>query len=340
LEGGGRRLDLRFIYKATEFSARDLSQIGLLPEHLDNLYYVQNVGAGLFTIAAPTDNGKSTTLNLFCIDMVRARDNRIDVIGIDDPVEFMAREICQLAMHERADGGDPFEQKLLTTLRLAPHAIKIGECRTGPTANAAIDAAYTGKLVMTTQHSSGAFGVPFRYERMGVKRHVAFDSDTHVCWMSQRLVPSLCPGCRISVDRIAVGLDRRRQAVIRQFHRIFDRCDGDYFIRGDGCPLCLADRVAAMPGLGHRLLVAEVVLPDRTLCRLLETQRDQEARKYCIAGMGTPTMTLHGLNLMRKGMIGVEEFMAVASPQQLFEDLAVDSGRATADAVPSRDAAE
>lgn len=328
LEGGGRRLDMRFIYKSTEFSARDLSQIGLLPQHLDNLYYVQSVGSGLFTIAAPTDNGKSTTLNLFSIDMVRARDSRIDVIGIDDPVEFMATEICQLAMGERHDGMDPFEQKLLTTLRLAPHAIKIGECRTGSTANAAIDAAYTGKLVMTTQHTVGAFGVPFRYERMGVERHVAYDPDTHVCWMSQRLIPSLCPRCRQPIDELPAGFDRRRTAVIRAFHPICDRFGGDYFVRGPGCEHCQRDKIGGMPGLLHRVLVAEVILPDRAMCRMLESQLEHEARKYCIAGLNNPTMALHGFELLRSGVVGVEEFMSVASPHQLMDDLRWDEERA------------
>ena len=321
LEGGGRRLDMRFIYKSTEFSACDLSQIGLLQEHLDNLYYVQSVGSGLFTIAAPTDNGKSTTLNLFSIDMVRARDFRIDVIGIDDPVEFMASEICQLAMCERVDGVDPFEQKLLTTLRLAPHAIKIGECRTGPTANAAIDAAYTGKLVMTTQHTAGAFGIPFRYERMGVKRYVAFDPDTHVCWMSQRLVPSLCPRCRINVNALPAEFDRRRRAVVNAFRQVIERHDGTYFIRGGGCSHCQRDKIGGMPGLMHRVLVAEVILPDRALCRTLEGQKDHEARRYSIVAMRNPTMALHGFRLVRAGVIGLEEFMAIASPFQLLDDL-------------------
>ncbi|GEM_PF-5703363 len=189
-----------------------VSLLGGLPKQLESLYFVQNIGAGLFTITAPTDNGKSTTLNLFCIDMVQARGGHIDVIGIDDPVEFMAPEICQLAMYDVGEGEDPFAQKIHTSLRLAPHAIKIGECRTLSTAEASIDAAVTGKLVMTTQHTTGAFGVPFRYERMGVSRHVAYDSSVHVCWMSQRLVPALCPLCRIPLFADLSGLDPRRMA--------------------------------------------------------------------------------------------------------------------------------
>jgi type II secretory ATPase GspE/PulE/Tfp pilus assembly ATPase PilB-like protein len=323
----GRRLDLRFIYKSTEVAGRTLADIGLLPEQLESLYFVQNIGAGLFTITAPTDNGKSTTLNLFCIDMVQARGGHIDVVGIDDPVEFMAPELCQLAMYD-VGGEDPFAQKIHTSLRLAPHAIKIGECRTASTAEASIDAAVTGKLVMTTQHTTGAFGVPFRYERMGVSRHVAYDASVHVCWMSQRLVPALCPECRLPLFSDLRGIDVRRLATIRQFRKLLEAVDGEYFIRGLGCAVCLGNKLFENPGLKGRVLAAEVILPDRETCALLAAEKEYEARRRSIIEMGAPTIALHGFSLLRTGRIGVEEYMnAIARPNILRDDLQADEER-------------
>lgn len=324
----GRRLDLRFIYKTTEVAGRTLADIGLLPEQLESLYFVQNIGAGLFTITAPTDNGKSTTLNLFCIDMVQAREGHIDVIGIDDPVEFMAPELCQLAMYDVGEGEDPFAQKIHTSLRLAPHAIKIGECRTAATAEASIDAAITGKLVMTTQHTTGAFGVPFRYERMGVSRHVAYDASVHVCWMSQRLVPALCPTCRIPLFSDLSGLDVRRLATIRQFRKLLESIEGTYFVRGIGCTTCQGNKLFANPGLKGRVLAAEVILPDRDTCVLLAAEKEYEARHRSIVEMGAPTIALHGFSLLREGRIGVEEYMnAIARPNVLRDDLQAEEER-------------
>jgi type II secretory ATPase GspE/PulE/Tfp pilus assembly ATPase PilB-like protein len=324
----GRRLDLRFIYKSTEVAGRTLADIGLLPQQLESLYYVQNIGAGLFTITAPTDNGKSTTLNLFCIDMVQARGGHIDVIGIDDPVEFMAPELCQLAMYDVGEGEDPFAQKIHTSLRLAPHAIKIGECRTVSTAEAAIDAAVTGKLVMTTQHTTGAFGVPFRYERMGVSRHVAYDASVHVCWMSQRLVPALCPTCRIPLLSDLKGLDVRRLATIRQFRALLENMEGSFFVKGHGCVQCQGDKLFSNPGLKGRALVAEVILPDRETCSLLASDKEHEARRRIIVEAGMPTIALHGFLLLKEGRIGVEEFMnAIARPGVLRDDLAAEEER-------------
>jgi type II secretory ATPase GspE/PulE/Tfp pilus assembly ATPase PilB-like protein len=324
----GRRLDLRFIYKSTEVAGRTLADIGLLPQQLESLYFVQNVGAGLFTITAPTDNGKSTTLNLFCIDMVQARGGHIDVIGIDDPVEFMAPEICQLAMYDVGNGEDPFAQKIHTSLRLAPHAIKIGECRSVSTAEASIDAAVTGKLVMTTQHTTGAFGVPFRYERMGVSRHVAYDSSVHVCWMSQRLVPSLCPVCRLPLFSELKGLDVRRMATIRQFRALLENIEGSFFVKGSGCAHCQGNKLFSNPGLKGRALVAEVILPDRDICALLAADREFEARRRTIIDAGMPTIALHGFLLLKEGKIGVEEFMnAIARPNILRDDLAAEEER-------------
>lgn len=333
----GRRLDLRFIYKSTEVAGRSLADIGLLPEQLESLYFVQNIGAGLFTITAPTDNGKSTTLNLFCIDMVQAKGGNIDVVGIDDPVEFMAPELCQLAMYDVGDGEDPFAQKIHTSLRLAPHAIKIGECRTAATAEASIDAAVTGKLVMTTQHTTGAFGVPFRYERMGVSRHVAYDSSVHVCWMSQRLVPALCPACRIPLFSDLRGIDVRRLATIRQFRRLLESIEGNYFVRGQGCAVCQSNKLFANPGLKGRVLAAEVILPDRETCALLASEKEYEARHRSIVEMGAPTIALHGFSLLREGRIGVEEYMnAIARPNVLREDLQADEERQRIARMPPR----
>jgi type II secretory ATPase GspE/PulE/Tfp pilus assembly ATPase PilB-like protein len=324
----GRRLDLRFIYKSTEVAGRTLADIGLLPEQLECLYFVQNIGAGLFTITAPTDNGKSTTLNLFCIDMVQARGGHIDVVGIDDPVEFMAPELCQLAMYDGGGGEDPFAQKIHTSLRLAPHAIKIGECRTASTAEASIDAAVTGKLVMTTQHTTGALGVPFRYERMGVSRHVAYDVSVHVCWMSQRLVPALCPACRVPLFADLRGIDVRRLAIIRQFRKLLETVEGTYFIRGPGCAICQSGQLFANPGLKGRVLAAEVILPDRETCILLAAEKEYEARRRSIIEMGAPTIALHGFSLLREGRIGVEEYMnAIARPNILRDDLLADEER-------------
>lgn len=324
----GRRLDLRFIYKSTEVAGRTLADIGLLPQQLESLYFVQNIGAGLFTITAPTDNGKSTTLNLFCIDMVQAHNGHIDVIGIDDPVEFMAPEICQLAMYDGGEGEDPFAQKIHTSLRLAPHAIKIGECRTLSTADAAIDAAVTGKLVMTTQHTTGAFGVPFRYERMGVGRHVAYDASVHVCWMSQRLVPALCPGCRIPLFSDLNGLDPRRMPAIRQFQALLEAMEGNFFVKGPGCGQCQGNKLFSNPGLRGRVLAAEVILPDRETCALLAIDKEYEARRRAIIEAGSPTIALHGFLLLREGRIGVEEFMnAIARPGVLRDDLAAEDER-------------
>lgn len=331
----GRRLDLRFIYKSTELAGRTLADIGLLPEQLESLYFVQNIGAGLFTITAPTDNGKSTTLNLFCIDMVQARGGHIDIVGIDDPVEFMAPELCQLAMYDVADGEDPFAQKIHTSLRLAPHAIKIGECRTASTAEASIDAAITGKLVMTTQHTTGAFGVPFRYERMGVSRHVAYDASVHVCWMSQRLVPALCPTCRIPLFSDLRGLDVRRLASIRQFRKLLETVGGNYFVRGAGCANCQGNKLFDNPGLKGRVLAAEVILPDRETCVLLAAEKEYEARRRSIIEMGAPTMALHGFSLLREGRIGVEEYMnAIARPHVLRDDLQADEERQRIPRIP------
>lgn len=173
---------------------------------------------------------------------------------------------------------------------------------------------------------------------MGVDRHVAFDSEIHICWMSQRLVPTLCPHCRIPLTALPADFDRRRSAVIKLFRAALERHAGAYHVRGPGCAHCIDN--SNMPGLGRRVLVAEVILPDRRLCAALAGGREDEARRRVIAEMRTPTMAIHGFRYLQDGRVGLEEYAhAIASPSQLADDLDARTGRSFS-AAAAREAAE
>ncbi|MDA8232809.1 MAG: ATPase, T2SS/T4P/T4SS family [Magnetospirillum sp.] len=315
-------LNLRFIKKTSQFAKTGLEGLGLLPEHLDDLYYVQNVPSGLVTVTGPTESGKSTLINLYCIDYSEANHNRVTIIGLDDTPEFMAPEIKQLHVPERtADGPDPYALKMHTSLRLAPHAIKLGECRTGEAANAAIDAVNVSKLVLTTLHQKEGLLIPLRYERLGVPRHVAYDDQNHICWIAVRLVPTLCDGCKIKADEAAAKVDRRRLPTIRAFQRVLKNHAGQYHVRGDGCPQCHRPDLGSIPGLKGRQFCAEVIIPNKQLCTLLKDDY-HAARRYLVSVMGKSTLRLHGLTHMQSGKIGFDEYSKfIAHPQELADDL-------------------
>lgn len=110
---------------------------------------------GLILVTGPTGSGKSTTLAAM-IDYINS--TRADhIITIEDPVEYMYDRKMAL-IHQREVGKDvsSFAAALRSALREDPDIILVGEMRDYETISAALTAAETGHLVMSTLHTTGA----------------------------------------------------------------------------------------------------------------------------------------------------------------------------------------
>lgn len=110
---------------------------------------------GLILVTGPTGSGKSTTLAAM-LDYIN--ENRPDhIITIEDPVEYMYDRKLAL-IHQREVGRDAksFASALRSALREDPDIILVGEMRDYETISAALTAAETGHLVMSTLHTTGA----------------------------------------------------------------------------------------------------------------------------------------------------------------------------------------
>lgn len=110
---------------------------------------------GLILVTGPTGSGKSTTLAAM-IDYINS--NRPDhIITIEDPVEYVYERKMAL-IHQREVGRDSvsFASALRSSLREDPDIILVGEMRDYETISAALTAAETGHLVMSTLHTTGA----------------------------------------------------------------------------------------------------------------------------------------------------------------------------------------
>lgn len=110
---------------------------------------------GLVLVAGPTGAGKSTTLCALVERINRTR--RRHVITLEDPIEYLFRDRLSI-IHQREIGVhvDSFPAGLRAALREAPDVIFVGEMRDLDTIAAAITAAETGHLVLSTLHSGSA----------------------------------------------------------------------------------------------------------------------------------------------------------------------------------------
>ncbi|WP_412029756.1 type IV pilus twitching motility protein PilT [Deinococcus yunweiensis] len=146
---------------------------------------------GLILVTGPTGSGKSTTLASL-IDHIN-RTFAYNVITVEDPVEILHKNKKSIVV-QREVGSDTrdFRTALKYAMRQDPDVIMIGEMRDKETVEAALSAAQTGHLVLSTLHTQDAvrsvnriidFFPPF--ERDQIRIHLA---ESLVGIVSQRLL--------------------------------------------------------------------------------------------------------------------------------------------------------
>lgn len=123
-----------------------------LPEVISRLTYLPR---GLILVTGDTGSGKSTTLAA----MIQAMNDRYykHIITLEDPIEYrLISNKCVIEQRELGDDVPSFASGLRHVLRQDPDIILVGEMRDLETTAAAITAAETGHLVMSTLHTVNA----------------------------------------------------------------------------------------------------------------------------------------------------------------------------------------
>jgi len=123
----------------------------------DVFYDLTRLRDGLILVTGPTGSGKSTTLATM-IDIINSeREEGAHIITIEDPIEYMFKN-NKAIIEQREVGRDTtsFHKALKYALRQDPNVIMVGEMRDLETMSAALTAAETGHLVLSTLHTNTA----------------------------------------------------------------------------------------------------------------------------------------------------------------------------------------
>jgi twitching motility protein PilT len=147
---------------------------------------------GMVLVTGPTGSGKTTTLAAM-IDHIN-QTRAANVITIEDPIEVIHPDKRSI-ISQREIGTDTrdYAQAMRRVLRQDPDVILIGEMRDSETVGAALTAAETGHLVLSTLHTTNAtetvnrivdFFPPFQQQQIRLTLAAVLKGV-----VSQRLVP-------------------------------------------------------------------------------------------------------------------------------------------------------
>ena len=108
--------------------------------------------SGLILIAGTTGAGKTTTMASM-VDFINRTQERV-VITVEDPIEYtLQSQKCIVKQRELGSDTLSYAEALKRTLRQDPDVIVVGELLDGECLSAAMRAAETGHLVITTVHA-------------------------------------------------------------------------------------------------------------------------------------------------------------------------------------------
>jgi twitching motility protein PilT len=110
---------------------------------------------GLILVTGPTGSGKTTTLAAMIQHINATRP--LHIVTIEDPIEVLHKdELASINQREIGQDSKSFLKALRAALRQDPDVILIGEMRDAETVQAALQAAETGHLVLSTLHTVDA----------------------------------------------------------------------------------------------------------------------------------------------------------------------------------------
>jgi len=168
-------------------------QLGLLEE----VRLIAEAPRGIVLVGGTTGSGKSTTLAAM-IEHINTSFKK-HIVTLEDPIEYIFEDRESL-VEQREIGLDTnsFHEALKHVLRQDPDVIMIGEMRDATSFAAAMSAADTGHLVLSTLHTTNASQSVSRIldffkaeEREQVRRQLAETLHAVIC---QRMVPTLAGG--------------------------------------------------------------------------------------------------------------------------------------------------
>ena len=172
---------------------------------------------GLVLVTGIAGSGKSTTLAAM-IDHMNERTYR-HIVTIEDPIEFVFQDQkCAITQRELAIDTPDYHTALKAVVRQTPDVILVGEMRDKATVEAALVAAETGHLVLSTLHTVNAvqtveriisFFPPHQHQTIRLQLSLVMEGV-----ISQRLITRRAAAGRVPAIEVMLGTPTVKEMVL------------------------------------------------------------------------------------------------------------------------------
>jgi type IV pilus assembly protein PilB len=302
---GGRQIDLRVATLPTVWGEKvvmrildnsntsmSLRDLNLLERNFDVYAESYSKPYGMILVTGPTGSGKSTTLYTTLNAVARPE---INVITVEDPVEYRMRGINQVQVNPKA--GLTFASALRSILRSDPDVVLLGEIRDHETAQIAIEASLTGHLVLSTLHTNDAPSAVTRLTEMGIEPFLVGSAID--CVVAQRLARRLCDRCK----------QPTAYSPLQLAHLKFDvRSDEQPTVfQPVGCQQC------SNTGYRGRIALHEVMSVSEEIERLAVSRASSAEIGRVAREQGMLTLRQDGWEKAKLGLTSVEEILRVVA---------------------------
>jgi type IV pilus assembly protein PilB len=289
----GETIVMRLLDKSKD--APTLTDLGLADEMQEIIADLISRPTGALLVTGPTGSGKSTTLYAALSQINRPE---INIITVEDPVEFRLRGINQMQINMRA--GLTFATALRSILRSDPDVVMVGEIRDSDTAKIAIEAALTGHLVLSTLHTNDAPSTLNRLNEMGVEPFLTGAAVSAV--LAQRLARKLCSHC---CELYTPSVDDLLKA--RVSPDVAAASDGMALYRKRGCPRC------NQTGYRGRIGIFQLMRMTESLAELSLRHANREEIEREAMENGMRTLWDDGMAKVAAGLTSIEELARVTT---------------------------
>lgn len=149
----------------TAATSNNLEELGFSEKNYEKFIKMIEEPFGIVLLTGPTGSGKTSTMYAA---LTRLNDESINIITVEDPVEYQLDGINQIQVNPKVDLT--FANGLRAILRQDPDIIMLGEIRDQETANMAVRASIIGHLVLSTLHTNVRLERIDRLKNIGVEQ--------------------------------------------------------------------------------------------------------------------------------------------------------------------------